>query len=246
MIRVLVVDDEDLSRIELRKMLSGQPDAEVSEACDGVDALERIEETRPDVVFLDIEMPGLNGFEVVEQLSRPPLIVFATAYDEYAIRAFEANAIDYVLKPVQPARLRQTWDRVRAALRQSVPPGSQDLRKFLRETRPDPPVRLAAHCNKRIVLVPRRTVIWLGVEDRLVFLHTATEKYLIDRAIGEMEELLKPAGFVRINRSELVNLEHILEMAPWTSGTWRISVSGGTELNVSRERVRHLKARVGL
>jgi DNA-binding LytR/AlgR family response regulator len=246
MIRALVVDDEDLPRIQLRNMLAEQPDAEVLEARDGVDALERIQETQPDVVFLDIEMPGLNGFEVVEQLSRPPLVVFATAYDEYAVKAFEANAIDYVLKPVQPARLRQTWGRVSAALRQSTPANSQDLRRFLRETLPAPPVRLAAHRNKRIVLVPRRSVVWVGVEDRLVFLHTATERFLIDRAIGEMEELLKPAGFVRINRSELVSLEHVLEMAPWTSGTWRISLTGGAELHVSRERVREFKALVGL
>lgn len=246
MIRVLVVDDEDLPRIQLRNMLDEQSDAEVSEARDGVDALERIQENHPDVVFLDIEMPGLNGFEVVEQLSRPPLVVFATAYDEYAIKAFEANAIDYVLKPVQPARLRQTWERVRASLRQSAPAGSQDLQRFLRETGRGAPLRLAAHRNKRIVLVSRRAVIWVGVEDRLVFLHTATERYLIDRTIGELEEVLKPAGFVRINRSEVVNIEHVLEMAPWTSGTWRISVTGGAELNVSRERVRQFKALVGL
>ncbi|MBV8818790.1 MAG: response regulator transcription factor [Acidobacteriaceae bacterium] len=246
MIRALVVDDEDLPRIQLRNMLAELPGAEVHEARDGVEALERILEIRPDVVFLDIEMPGLNGFEVVEQLARPPLIVFATAYDEYAVKAFEANAIDYVLKPVQPSRLSQTWERVRGALRQSAGAGSQELQKFLREIRPAAPVRLAVRRNKRVVLVPRRAVVWVGVEDRLVFLHTATEKYLIDRAIGEMEELLKPASFVRINRSELVNIEHVLEMTPWTSGTWRISLTGGVELNVSRERVRQLKSLVGL
>jgi two-component system LytT family response regulator/two-component system response regulator LytT len=246
MIRALVVDDEDLPRIQLRNMLAELPDAELLEARDGVDALERIQEVHPDVVFLDIEMPGLDGFEVVEQLSRPPPIVSATAYDEYAVKAFEANAIDYVLKPVHPTRLQQTWERIRAALRQSTSASSQDLRKLLRETRPGAPVRLAAHRNKRIVLVPRRSVVWVGVEDRIVFLHTATDRYLIDRPIGEMEELLKSAGFVRINRSELVNLEHVLEMAPWTSGTWRISLTGGAELNVSRERVRQFKALVGL
>ena len=106
--------------------------------------------------------------------------------------------------------------------------------------------RLAAHRNKRIVLVPTRSVIWAGVEDRLVFLHTASERLLIERTIGELEELLGGAGFARVNRSELVNLEHVLEMAPWTSGTWRITLTGGAELGVSRERVRQFKSLVGL
>lgn len=246
MIRALVVDDEDWPRTQLKNMVAEQPDAEVFEAHDGIDALERIQEVRPDVVFLDIEMPGLNGFEVVEQLAHTPLIVFATAYDEYAIKAFEANAIDYILKPVQSARLHVTWERIRAALRQATLSNPPDLRKLLQEIRPGAPARLAAHKNKRIVLVQRRSVIWVGIEDRLVFLHTATARLLIDRTIGELEEMLKPAGFVRVNRSELVNLEHVREMTPWTSGTWRITLTSGAELSVSRERVRHLKAVVGL
>src|SRR5262249_18780818 len=188
-----------------------------------------------------IEMPGLTGFEVVEQLGRAPLIVFATAYDEYAIKAFEANAIDYLLKPVQPGRLLLTWERIRQALRHTPVSYAQDLRKLLHQMRPGAPVRLAARRNKPIVLIRTRCVVWVGVEDGLVLLNTNTERLLIDRAIGELEELLRGAGFVRVNRSELVNLEHVREMAPWTSGTWRITLAGGAELSVSRERVRQLK-----
>src|SRR5215469_4225003 len=198
MIRALVVDDEDWPRIQLKNMLAEQADAELFEAQDGVDALERIQELRPDVVFLDIEMPGLTGFEVVEHLGRAPLIVFATAYDEYAIKAFEANAIDYLLKPIQPQRLLQSLDRIRAALQRRPALYEAALRNVLLDLRRGPPTRLAVHKNKRIVLLPLRAVLWAAVEDRLVFLHTATERYLSDRTIGELEETLKAAGFFRV------------------------------------------------
>ncbi len=246
MIRALVVDDEDLPRHELKTMLEKQQDIDVSEARDGVEALEQIENIRPDVVFLDIEMPGLSGFEVLQHLAVVPLIVFATAYDEYAIRAFEANAIDYLLKPIQLPRLLATMERIRGALQEYPAPYEAALRKVLLELRHGAPAKLAGRRNKRIVLLAKRSVIWIGVEDRLVFLHTANERYLSDRPIGELEEMLKDGGFVRVNRSDLVNLEHVREMAPWMSGTWRITLSNGAELRVSRDRVRNLKALVGL
>lgn len=246
MIRTMVVDDEDMPRLQLKNMLSEQPDLDVVEARDGVDALEQMEKVKPDVLFLDIEMPGLNGFEVLQHLGVPPIIVFATAYDEYAIRGFEANAIDYLLKPIQPARLLVTLDRIRAALLQRPVLYEQALRNVLRDLGQGAPTRLAARKNKRVVLLPRRSVLWAGVQDRLVFLHTATERFLTDKTIGELEEMLKGGGFLRINRSDLVNLEHVREMAPWTSGTWRLTLSSGAELSVSRDRVRNLKTLVGL
>ena len=246
MIRAMVVDDEDMPRLQLKNMLLEQPDIDVVEARDGVDALEQIEKVKLDVIFLDIEMPGLNGFEVLQHLGVPPIIVFATAYDEYAIRGFEANAIDYLLKPIQPARLLLTLDRIRAALHQRPVLYEQALRKVLLDLGQGAPARLAARKNKRVVLLPRRSVLWAGVEDRLVFLHTATERFLTDKTIGELEEMLKGGGFLRVNRSDLVNLEHVREMAPWTSGTWRLTLSSGAELSVSRDRIPNLKTLVGL
>lgn len=246
MIRALVVDDEDLPRLQLKNMLSAHSDVEVIEACDGVEALERIEEARPDAVFLDIEMPGLNGFEVLQHLGVPPLIVFATAYDEYAIRAFEANAVDYPLKPIQTERLSQSLSRIRSALHHSPVLHENALRKVLLDLRHGAPMRLAVRKNKRIVLLPLRTVQWAGVEDRLVFVHTTSERFLTDRTIGELEEMLKNAGFFRVNRSDLVNLDHVREVAPWSSGTCRLTLTSGAELSVSRDRVRNLKALVGL
>jgi two-component system LytT family response regulator len=246
MIRALVVDDEDLPRLELKNMLSGHHDIETIEARDGVEALEQIEEIRPDVIFLDIEMPGLTGFEVLQHLTSPPLIVFATAYDEYAIRAFEANAIDYLLKPIQVPRLAQTVHRIRMAIQQRPALYETALKKLLHDLRHAPPARLAVRKNKRILLLPLRSILWAAVQDRLVFLHTSSERFLTDRTIGTLEEMLGNAGFFRISRSELVNLEHVRELAAWSSGTCRLTMTGGAELIVSRDRVRDLKRAVGM
>src|SRR4051794_11403916 len=164
MIRTLLVDDEELGRSTLRRALAVLPDFEVvGEAANGLEAIEAIAELRPALVLLDIEMPGLNGFEVVQQLSAPPAIVFVTAYDEYAVRAFEANAVDYLLKPVQPERLERALHRVRDRLTGSPAPAPK-LMETVRE-RGGPVQRLAARRGKRIVIVPLRDVIRIEIED---------------------------------------------------------------------------------
>ncbi len=254
-IRTLLVDDEDLARLALRRALdAGSGDIEiVGEATNGIEAVEMIGELRPDLVLLDIEMPGLNGFEVVRQIAGLkdfPAIVFATAYDEYAVRAFEANAVDYLLKPVQPERLERALNRVRE--RRNAAAGMRDEAeqhsrvKELAKERVGPLRRLAARRGKRIVIVPLREVIRVEIEDKLVFAVTATDRLLIEKSISELEELLEPSGFLRISRSELVNLETVKELVPWFSGTWRVKLSNGEERDVSRERARQLKEAMGV
>ena len=250
MIRTLLVDDEEPGRSTLRRALSAYPGFEVvGEAVNGVEALEAIMELRPDLVLLDIEMPGLNGFEVVQQLTAPPAIVFVTAYDEYAVRAFEANAVDYVLKPVHPERLERALHRVRDRLAKPV---TEDSGKqagaalAIARERAGPIRRLAARRGKRIVIVPLRDTIRIEIDDKLVFAWTATERLLLERTIGELETLLQPAGFLRINRGELVNLDMVRELMPWFSGTWRVKLANGEERDVSRDRARQLKEAMGI
>jgi len=241
-IRALVVDDEELARRSLMAALGIEQDLQVvAEASNGLEALERISEHEPDVVFLDIEMPGLNGFEVLANLKAAPLIVFVTAYDEYAVRAFEANAIDYLLKPTQPQRVVQAVERVRTALAKGVGPNTEALRKLLAELRPAGPQKIAARKGKRIVLLPLKEVMRASIEDKLVFLHTANERYLTDKSVGELEIQLESSGFFRISRGELVNLEYVCEIVPWFSGTYKIRLTTGSELDVSRDRGRRLK-----
>ena len=250
MIRTLLVDDEEPGRTTLRRALASYPDFSIAgEAANGVEAIEAIRDLKPDLVLLDIEMPGFNGFEVVQQLTAPPAIVFVTAYDEYAVRAFEANAVDYVLKPVQPERLERALIRVRDRLAQ---PAAESVARLAGATleiareRAGPLRRLAARRGKRIVIVPLRDVVRIEIEDKLVFACTATERLLLEKTIGELEALLLPAGFLRISRGELVNLEMVRELMPWFSGTWRVKLSTGEERDVSRDRARQLKEAMGI
>lgn len=253
MIRTLLVDDEELARSTLRRALAGAPEFDgfeiVGEAANGVEALEAIEEFRPDLVFLDIEMPGFGGFEVIQQLANVPAIVFVTAYDEYAVRAFEANALDYLLKPVQPERLQRALRRVHQRFASPAADRAREQEAAIAEIvsqRSGPLKRLAARRGKRIVILPLREIVRIEIEDKLVFACTAKERLLIEKSIGELESMLQPAGFLRISRGELVNLEMVRELAPYFSGTWRVKLANGEERDVSRERAKQLKEAMGV
>ncbi len=243
--RILIVDDEDPARAHLVRLLSAEPDVEiVGQARNGIEALEQISEHSPDVVFLDIEMPGLNGLEVVRQLgARAPRIVFATAYDQFAVTAFEANAADYLLKPIQADRVRLTVSRLRDALAAGSP--ATPMRALWKTLRP-PLTKLAVRKGKRILLLSPSDILHLSIDDKLVFAHTMAERFLVERTIAELEELLADSGFVRISRGDLVQLEHVQELMPWFSGTWRVKLKNGVDLDVSRDRAKDLKHRLGL
>ncbi len=244
--RVLIIDDEAPARAVLRRRLAAFPEVEViGEAVNGLEAIEMVERDRPDLLLLDVEMPGLNGFETLAELIDPPAVVFATAYDHYAVRAFEANAVDYLLKPVQPDALERALRRTAERTRRPITPDLlRDLRAALQ---PDAPAKLAARRGRKIILVPRRDVLYVQSEDRLVFLYTASERLLTARTVTELEASLPASEFLRISRSTLVSLDAVQEMYPWmSSGAWRVRLRNGAELDVSRDRVRELRDRVGL
>lgn len=249
MIRALVVDDEELARQHLVRLLRDQQDVEVAgEAANGYEALERIEEKKPDLVFLDIEMPGFDGFEVLENLADPPLIVFATAYDRYAIRAFEANALDYLLKPIQADRVTKCLDRVRKAMSGGGQPAPMyaNLLSDLAAQRGAARTRLAVRRGKRIIVLPVSEVLYIGLEDKLTFVYTDKERFFSDKNLGQLEEALAGSGFFRISRSDIVNVDAVRELLPWFSGTYKVKLTNNTELDVSRERARELKALLGM
>jgi len=242
-IRVLVVDDEELARTRITDLLEDVPGVEVAgEAENGIEAVEKVRELSPDVVILDIQMPGMDGFEVVEALEEVPLVIFATAFDEYAIKAFEVNSVDYLLKPISKERLAEAMERARALV--SEPPARDDQVARLaglvraREIR-----RLPVLKGKRIVLVDLDEIVWIGAEDELVFAHTGSEKYMVNSTMAELEERLDSRVFFRTHRSSIVNLNHVKEIVPWFSGKYRIVVddTAASELVLSRARAKGLR-----
>jgi DNA-binding LytR/AlgR family response regulator len=243
-LRTLVVDDEPLARDRLVGFLSALDGVSViGEARDGLEALELIERERPALVFLDVQMPGMDGFEVLKALHRPlPHVVFATAYDEYAIRAFEVDAVDYLLKPLVRARVEEAVARARSRLAQG--PG-QNLDRVLRDRPYLSQVPLSA--AKRILIVPAADIMWFGVEFRLVYAHTRERGFMTNFTLRELEERLDPAQFFRAHKSALVNLAHVREIVPTASGRYALVMrdDAASQVALSRTQARELRARLG-
>ncbi len=242
-IRVLVVDDEELARARIKELLAGIPDVEVAgEAENGLRAVELVGELGPDVVILDIQMPGMDGFEVVEALTRVPLVIFATAFDEYAIKAFEVNSVDYLLKPISRERLGEAIERARSLL-DDAPQLDDQMARLAGLIRSRDMRRLPVMKGKKIVLVDLDDIVWIGVEGELVFVHTASEKYMMNATMAELESRLDPRVFFRSHRSSIVNLNHVKEIVPWFSGKYKIVVDDEkkSELVLSRARAKGLR-----
>ena len=260
-IRCLIVDDEAPARDELRFLLSRHNDVEiVGEADSASGAVAACHARLPDLVFLDIQMPGKNGFDVirtlVSELRVPPLFVFVTAYDSYAVDAFEASAVDYILKPVAEARLATTIERARRHLSEKAT-SLQQLESLLSQVNqtatPKPPARhtkISVEKNGRIRLMDPEKIIFCSYEDNRVMAHTFDEAVPV-HGIGcmdRMESHLADTAFFRAHRATLVNLDAIQEFSPWFNGKYALVMAdrNHSELTVSRSRVRDFKQRLGL
>jgi two-component system, LytTR family, response regulator len=245
--RILIADDEQPARERLKRLLADIEGVElIGEAEDGPQAVELIERERPDLVLLDIQMPGLDGFGVVEALEEPPPIVFVTAYDEYAIRAFEVNALDYLLKPISRERLEQAIRRAHEAQA-----AGQDLTSRLAPLLESLAgqghylTRLAVRDKNRIRVLDADAVDWIGVEDEQTFVHVGSEAYLIRRTLADLEMRLDPARFFRAHRSAIVNLDRVKEIIPWFKGSHKLRLTTGAEVELSRAQARALRKVLG-
>jgi two-component system LytT family response regulator len=222
--RALIVDDERLARAEVRRLLAAHPEIEiVGEAQNGEEALAAISQLAPDLVFLDIQMPGMSGFELLERLEDMPQVIFTTAYDRYAIQAFEVNALDYLLKPIAPARLAAALAKVRGQP-DPVRAGSHRLeRVFVRD-------------GERCWIVSLPEIFLLESEGNYTRVCFGAERPLIRRSLNVMEEQLDPALFFRANRRQIVNLKWIdkVDLAP--AGGLTVTLRGGTTVEMSRRQ----------
>ena len=232
MVRVLIVDDEAPARDKLRRWVGAQGDFEVAgEAADGLAAAAAIESLKPDVVFLDIQMPGLSGLEVAAQLESDaaPLLVFVTAFDEHAIRAFDLNAVDYLLKPYDRDRLEKSLQRLRE--RRGAAQLGSAVRAARAQTRSSE--RLLVPRGEQLELIEASAIHWLETDDNYVHVHTAGAKYLVRRTLADLLEQLGER-FVRIHKSTAVNLAEVASLAPLFKGDHEVRLRSGATLRLSR------------
>ncbi|HEX2060688.1 MAG TPA: LytTR family DNA-binding domain-containing protein [Thermoanaerobaculia bacterium] len=240
MIRVLIVDDEPIARRGIRQQLRGEADLEVIGECgDGAAAIDAITELAPDLVFLDIQMPEVGGFDVVEAIgvARMPAVVFVTAYDEHALRAFDVHAVDYVLKPIDRHRFRTAVERARRRLADA--PGQLDKRiaAVLGELgRPahDYAKRLAIKGDGRVILVGVDEVDRLEAAGNYVEVHSGARRHLVRETMASLEARLDPARFVRVSRSSIVNADRVRELQPMFNGDFVVVLRDGTKVAGSR------------
>jgi two-component system, LytTR family, response regulator len=247
---VLIVDDEPLAREGLRMLLADDPEiATVHEAKNGREAVQRIREGRPDLVFLDVQMPEMNGFSVIHEIGpeQMPAVVFVTAHDQYAIRAFEINAIDYLLKPVTGERFAQSLARAKARLRSSEPRQQNQILSLL-ETLASPSrylSRIAVPSAGKTSFLYVEEVDWIRAAENYVELHVAQASHLLHVAMNTLEKSLDPQTFLRIHRSLIVNLRRVKQIQPVSHGEYMLLLYDGVRLQSGRtyhERVKALIA----
>jgi two-component system, LytTR family, response regulator len=251
--RAFLVDDEALALKRLSRMLRATGRVEiVGSGTDPVEAVEAVLRAKPDVLFLDIEMPGMTGFEMLAKLDPQPVIVFTTAYDRYALQAFGVNSIDYLLKPIEQAQLDRALDKIER-MRGGAEP-RQEIRQLLDRLSAAPvpqteyPARIASRIGERVEFVELSRVTHFFAADKLTYAATSGKNYAIDHTIQELEQKLDPRKFVRIHRATLVNLDLVYDLHALFAGRMlvRLKDEKKTELAVSRDRVKALKQRLGI
>jgi len=251
MIRAMIVDDEPLARERIRSLLDDAGDVDViAECANGREAIEALEESPPDLLFLDIQMPEINGFDVLQEIGvgHVPVVIFVTAYDQFAVRAFEAHALDYLLKPFDDERFEATLQRARERIRQQQG-GDLDrrLRALLQEARGDRGYlqRLVVPTGQRSVFVRTEQIDWIEAERNYVRLHVGGRAYLLRENLSRIESALDPTMFCRIHRSTVVNIDRIQAVETVVRGEYLVVLHDGTKLTSGRGYRRNLHALMG-
>jgi len=235
-IRALVVDDESLARRNLTVLLNRDPDiGSVAECASGLDAIQEIRKSKPDLVFLDVQMPECGGFDVLELLGNdlPPTIIFVTAYDEYALRAFEAGALDYLLKPFDDARFGRALSRAKEKLAHYLPP------------QPRAPERLVVRSRGQVLFVSVADIDWIEAAGYYACLHVGSDTHILRRSLSELEQDLGDEKFIRIHRSIVVNLDRIRGLELQSGGEYEVVLKSKVRLRLSRRFRKRVQDRMG-
>lgn len=250
-LRVFLVDDEPLAVKRLARLLKATGRVEViGSTTDPQSALDSLSREAVDALFLDIQMPGMSGFELLSRLESQPLVIFTTAFDHYALRAFEVNSIDYLLKPIEAEQLDRALNKIER-LRGSAP--RADLREVVErlaaalQSAEGYPDKIASRAGERVQLIELARVTHFQAKDKLTYAVASGKSYVVDATIAQLEQKLDPRKFIRIHRATLLNVDHVQEVHSWFAGgvVVRLKDDKRTELPVARDRVRALKQRLG-
>jgi two-component system, LytTR family, response regulator len=254
MLRAYLVDDEELAIRRLRRMLEESGAVMVvGSSTDPAEAAKEIPKISPDVLFLDIQMPEMSGFDLLNRLAGDPVVVFTTAYDQYALRAFEVNSVDYLLKPIEKERLEKTLGKLERIHSGREPrPDTAALLETLRATLeasvPAYPTRISSRIGDHVHFIELAAVTHIFAKEKFTLAATAEKEFIIDYTITDLEAKLDPRMFLRVHRSTLVNVNFVSELYPWFGGRMllRLKDPKKTEVTVARDRVKELKDRLGL
>jgi len=247
MIKAVLIDDEPLARSMVAEYLESYPQIHlVAECNDGFEGAKAIMQLQPDLIFLDIQMPKINGFEMLEIIDRQPAVIFTTAFDEYAIRAFEQHAVDYLLKPITKSRFDQAIAKFLDA--RDVVIGKENTRKLIDEVThtQERLERIVVKTGSKIKIIPTSQLIYLEADDDYVKIHTAEGVFLKNRTMASFEEQLDPQLFVRVHRSFLVKIDHIVRLEPHEKDSYVGVLSDGSKVSVSKSGYARLKQLLGM
>lgn len=241
----MIVDDEKLARDLLREYLENFPDIELVAECEqGSDAVEKIDSLKPDIVFLDVQMPGMTGFDVLEEIEHEPYVVFTTAYDQYAIKAFEKNAVDYLLKPLDEERFRTSVNR--ALKRKSLEHSTlEDLLQSIRSERKGPfDTHIFVQKSEKLFNLPVDEIVYLEASGDYTIITTKADQFVSSSGIGKLEEILNPEVFIRVHRSTIVNVNFLKEIERHFNGGMVVKMQNGKSFPVSRTYAKLIRKKV--
>jgi len=243
-LRIAVVDDEELARRVVLEYLEGVEDVEiVAECSNGFEAVKAVADLKPDLLLLDVQMPKLNGFEVLELVGRDQPVVFVTAFDDYALKAFEVHAVDYLLKPFEKDRLIEALSRARTRIARREPPTAAV--KMAADARPKPLDRVLVRDGGKVHIIPVGRIDYIQAQDDYVCIHADGRELLKEQTLAELEGSLDPSRFVRIHRSYLLNIDRLARMEPATKDTRVAILKDGRELPISRSGYQRLDELLG-